>query len=186
MDSHQGTSETISHVRGYEKAHFRKGKTVGPAEEEREIKREKEQYEHHSERKRKGKGDPVAGAEILLQPMERTTVEQVDISWRNHGLWVTHAGTALPWRTTAYRRIHTGAREKCEDEKVVKSSHGQTTTPSPHCPGPLEHEGRMRSWEWRREDGPGNKGEVRRKCCIIIISLSLSLHKSILMGSKSS
>lgn len=80
MDPHQGTSETISHVRGYEKAHFRKGKTVGPAEEEREIKREKEQYEHHSERKRKGKGDPVAGAEILLQPMERTTVEQVDIS----------------------------------------------------------------------------------------------------------
>lgn len=64
---------------GYGKAHLRKVKVVGP-QRRRGEKREKEQYEHQSERKRKGKGDPVAGAEILLQPMERITVEQVDIS----------------------------------------------------------------------------------------------------------
>lgn len=149
------------------KAYLRKVEVVGP-QRRRGKKREKEEYEHQSKRKRKGKGDPVAGAETLLQPMERITVEQVGSSWRNHGLWVTHGGTALPWKTVAYERTHTGAGGKCEDEGVMKSTCGQTTILSPQCLRRLS----VRSWQRRNKVGPGKKGEVRMKCCIIIIILS--------------
>lgn len=79
---------------------------------------------------------PGAGAEITRQPMERTTVEKMDISGQEMQLVESpHWTKFFPEVLQPMRRAHAGAGEQRDEEELSEiECYERTATPIPHSP----------------------------------------------------